>query len=203
MMNEVQVFNGLKVKEENGQVMFDAETAAIGLGLVDTSKGTTKVRWSRINQYLNLTKDNKVAKGDTLTRQQVILLISRIRNARSFEFAKSIGINTAELTIPSIEQDVLSKIIKAFPNEHIALQKTVLGKYKLDLYFPDYGLAIEVDEFGHSDRAEKYDEEREQEILRKTKVNRFVRINPDSKRYDIFDSIGFIHSYISNNQIAN
>ena len=50
MANEVQIFNDLKVKEENGQVMFDAETAAIGLGIVDTSKGTKKVRWARVNK---------------------------------------------------------------------------------------------------------------------------------------------------------
>lgn len=31
MSNEVQVFDNLKVKEVNGQVMFDAETAAIGI----------------------------------------------------------------------------------------------------------------------------------------------------------------------------
>lgn len=184
--------------------MFDAETAAIGLGITQIAKsGNVSVRWNRVNKYLNLDKDNKVYKGDMLTKQQVILLISRIRNARSFEFAKSIGINTSELTVPSIEQDVLSKIIRAFPNEHINLQQTVLGKYKIDLYFQNYGLAVEVDEFGHVDRPENYDKEREQEILRKTKVNRFVRINPDSDRYDIFDSIGFIHTYISNNQIDN
>ena len=29
MENNVQVFDGLKVKEVNGQLMFDAETAAI------------------------------------------------------------------------------------------------------------------------------------------------------------------------------
>lgn len=33
MSLEVQVFDNLKVKEENGQVLFDAESAAIGLGL--------------------------------------------------------------------------------------------------------------------------------------------------------------------------
>lgn len=49
MTNEVQVFNGLKVKEVNGQVMFDAETAAIGLGISQIAKsGNEVVRWERI-----------------------------------------------------------------------------------------------------------------------------------------------------------
>ncbi|WP_242458637.1 hypothetical protein [Weissella confusa] len=46
MANEVQIFNDLKVKEENGQVMFDAETAAIGLGITQEKNGVTYVQWS-------------------------------------------------------------------------------------------------------------------------------------------------------------
>lgn len=41
MTNEVQVFNGLKIKEVNGQVMFEAESAATGLGLTKISKGNS------------------------------------------------------------------------------------------------------------------------------------------------------------------
>ena len=32
-MNEVKVFDNLKVKEEKGQILFDAETAAIKIGI--------------------------------------------------------------------------------------------------------------------------------------------------------------------------
>lgn len=42
MNNELQIFNGLKIKEENGQVMFDAETVAIGVGYHVLPKVATK-----------------------------------------------------------------------------------------------------------------------------------------------------------------
>ena len=63
MANEVQVFDNLKVKEVNGQVMFDAETAAIGLGLTETKKGVLYVRWRTLKNYLS----QEVAKGDFIT----------------------------------------------------------------------------------------------------------------------------------------
>lgn len=56
MGNEVKVFsNGkidLPVKEIDGQVYFDAEAAAIGLGITTEVNGATYVRWPRINSYL-------------------------------------------------------------------------------------------------------------------------------------------------------
>ena len=82
MANEVQVFDNLKVKEVNGQVMFDAETAAIGMGLIDTSKGTQKVRWGRVNQYLRLDGRTapKVALGDFITESQLYKLAIKANN---------------------------------------------------------------------------------------------------------------------------
>ena len=57
MSNELQNFSfegqDLAVKEIDGQVYFNAEQAAIGLGITSTSNGYTNVRWSRINNYLN------------------------------------------------------------------------------------------------------------------------------------------------------
>lgn len=59
MTLEVQVFDNLKVKEENGQILFDAETAAIGLGIVSKAKGYTNIRWSRVNDYLDSAKSGR------------------------------------------------------------------------------------------------------------------------------------------------
>lgn len=55
MTQAVQVFDNLKVKQENGQVLFDAEDAAIGLGISQFAKsGNESVRWERINKYLSI-----------------------------------------------------------------------------------------------------------------------------------------------------
>ena len=49
------------------------------------------------------------------------------------------------------EQSVLKSIMEVFEGENMQTQYSVLG-YKIDLYFHDYKLAIEIDEKGHKDR---------------------------------------------------
>ena len=46
---------------------------------------------------------------------------------------------------------VLTKIMSSFEGENMQTQYNVLG-YKIDFYFHDYKLAIEIDENGHSER---------------------------------------------------
>ena len=49
------------------------------------------------------------------------------------------------------EQDTLRQIMQALNGEEIIHQFSV-GKYRIDLYFPKYKLAIECDKFVHHDR---------------------------------------------------
>ena len=49
------------------------------------------------------------------------------------------------------EQSVLKSIKGAFVKENMKTQYSVLG-YRIDIYFHDYKLAIEIDEKGHKDR---------------------------------------------------
>ena len=46
------------------------------------------------------------------------------------------------------EQSILSKIVTLFAAEKVILPHNVLG-YRIDAYFPEHKLAIEVDEQGH------------------------------------------------------
>lgn len=84
MTNEVQVFNGLKLKEENGQVMFDAESAAIGIGLTQIKNGTTYVRWERVNALLK--NSPRVGKGDFITEPQVYTLAIKAESEQADKF---------------------------------------------------------------------------------------------------------------------
>ena len=63
------------------------------------------------------------------------------------------------------EQSILSKIVTSFAAEEIMLQHNVLG-YRIDAYFPEYKLAIEVDEQGHNGRDINYKIERQKAIKR-------------------------------------
>lgn len=87
-MNELQVFNGLKVKEENGRIMFDAETAAIGLGITQLAKsGNVSVRWERINKYLSIpTSGDEIKRGDFITEPQFYKLAFKANNETAEKF---------------------------------------------------------------------------------------------------------------------
>lgn len=88
MSLEVQVFDNLKVKEENGQVLFDAESAAIGLGISDIAKsGNTVARWARVNKYLGIaTCGDGVKRGDFITEPQFYKLAIKANNETAEKF---------------------------------------------------------------------------------------------------------------------
>ena len=54
------------------------------------------------------------------------------------------------------EQSVLTKIISSFEGENMQTQCKVWS-YRIDLYFHDYKLAINIEENGHSDRNIDYE----------------------------------------------
>ncbi|WP_010001148.1 phage antirepressor Ant [Leuconostoc lactis] len=87
-MNEVQVFDNLKVKEENGQILFDAESAAIGLGISRiASSGNISVRWERVNKYLNVpTSGHELKRGDFITEPQFYKLAIKANNETAEKF---------------------------------------------------------------------------------------------------------------------
>lgn len=86
-MNEVKVFNNgkvdLPVKEVGGQVYFDAEAAAIGLGIsFVANSGNKVVRWARVNSYLGVATsgNGKIGKGSWITEQQFYKLAFKANN---------------------------------------------------------------------------------------------------------------------------
>ena len=63
---------------------------------------------------------------------------------------------TLHNVINTKEQTVINSIKDAFEAENMQTQYTVIG-YRIDLYFHEYNLAIEVDELGHNDRNIDYE----------------------------------------------
>lgn len=107
MENEVQIFenNGrgisLPVKEVGGQVYFEAEASAIGLGITTEVNGATYVRWPRINSYLGFaTSGKKIEKGDWITETQFYKLAFKASN----EVAEKFQDWVASEVLPSIRR---------------------------------------------------------------------------------------------------
>ena len=116
------------------------------------------------------------------------------RTTKTAEFRAKFQINHHDPKLTKA-QSIGSKIVKAFPNENIKEQFSVLNE-KIDFYFPRYKLAIEVDELGHLDRNEEDEIKRQKKLEEHLKCTVF-RINPDKKTFVIFPEFGKIESYIS------
>lgn len=124
MTNEVQVFNGLKIKEVNGQVMFDAESAAIGLGLTQTKSGKAYVRWETVTKYLS----QKVGKDDFITEPQFYKLAIKANNETAERFQDWV---TTEV-LPSIRKTGAYQSKPMTPMELLETQFEALKEVSAD-----------------------------------------------------------------------
>ena len=109
MENNVQLFNfddkDLAVKEIDGEVYFNAEQAAIGLGISQIAKsGNVVVRWERINKYLSSPQvgmaSPQVSKGDFITEPQFYKLAIKANNSVAEKFQDWV----TEEVLPSIRK---------------------------------------------------------------------------------------------------
>ena len=79
--------------------------------------------------------------------------------------------------------------MSSFEGENMQTQY-VLG-YRIDLNFRDYKLAIEIDEYGSSDRNIDYEIKR-QKTIEQNLGCKFIRIDPDKENFDVFKAINKI-----------
>lgn len=130
MTNEVQVFNGLKVKEVNGQVMFDAESAAIGLGISQITKsGNEVVRWERVNKYLGIpTSGDAIERGNFITEPQFYKLAIKANNETAERFQEWV---TTEV-LPSIRKTGSYQVQPMTPMQLLETQFEALTEVSAD-----------------------------------------------------------------------
>lgn len=128
-----------------------------------------------------------------LTIYGLIKILNKSRKPESINFSKIININLYQHKFSSIECDTLNIITDAFNDENIALQYPV-DKYKIDLYFIDYKIAIECDESHHLYNAEE-------DLIRQNRIIellncQFIRYSPLDDNFDILDIINKIFKII-------
>ncbi|GAP01978.1 prophage antirepressor, partial [Fructobacillus fructosus] len=141
MANEVKVFDNLKVKEENGQILFDAETVAKGVGITTVAKsGNEVVRWSRLNQYLGLSTSGQLVKrGDFITEPQLYKLAIKANSPQAEKFQDWV---TSEV-LPSIRKTGSYSVQPMDDFEKIALIAQGTTKLKEQVH----GIETKVDTY--------------------------------------------------------
>ena len=92
------------------------------------------------------------------------------------------------------EQTVLESIKDVFEGEDMQTQYSVIG-CRVDFYFHEYKLTIEVSELGHNDRNIDYEIQRER-VIKKELGCVFIRIDLDEENFNIFRAINKIRRHI-------
>lgn len=148
------------------------------------------------------TKDKKQIKTKTNGGDQLITFITlnglklyllKSRSKMAIELATYFDIDINNIYNIPIENSTLTYIIKTFKGEKYTLQY-VVQKYRIDLYFNDYKIAIECDE-NHHKNYKNYDKMREDIIIKELGCV-FVRYNPYDNNFDIFEIINEIFTHI-------
>ena len=122
-------------------------------------------------------------------------LVSRSRKQEVIDFCNTIGIDQHLNFYCKIETETLYNIRKCFRDEEMISQYKV-NKYFIDLYFPEYKLAIECDETQHNVITNKL-KDIEREIIIKNNLDcTFIRYKPFDKDFNVFDVINQIYKHI-------
>lgn len=178
----------------DGQRWYVGMDVATILGYINGSRD--------INRHVNTQNRKKSMLSDGHQARETIIinkngleqLVSSSRMPNAINIAKKVDISVNHILDTYKEQDSIHAILKTFKGERMVRQYRV-DTYRIDLYFPDYKLAIECDEFGHSDRDQEYEQTRQYYIEDKLGC-KFIRYNPDSKDYNIFNVLNRIHKEI-------
>ena len=130
-----------------------------------------------------------------LTLNGIKQFLSNSRKPFSREFAKILRIEINEFKVECVESSTIRQILTAFHGERMIDQYSVL-KYRIDLYFPKYKLAIECDESQHNVKIKKENDTiRMNEIQIELQCN-FIRYDPFDKLFSIFNVINQIFHHI-------
>ena len=193
----------LSVIKHDDDVWFKGKSVATILGYKNTKDSLIrhvdsddKMKLGDLQPHEKLTSNQKNTIYINKSGLRSLICKSRMPNAS--KLAKHFNIDVHGHKYECKEAQSLGAIMKAFTGEKMNTQHPVLD-YKIDLYFPDYNLAVECDENGHSDRSPAEERRRQRRITKKIKCQ-WLRFNPDSDDFNIFQVINQIFTVIKTKQ---
>jgi very-short-patch-repair endonuclease len=129
-------------------------------------------------------------KPETVRALAYFTLVSLDGNADYYALAKKLGVSIPYNIDVTKEQRTIGQIRRAF--KHLeTIQQYKVAPYYVDLYFPDYRIAVECDEEGHRKYTQEVEFKRQNFIEQKLGCT-FVRYNPDAPSFNIGDVINEI-----------
>ena len=153
--------NGVKViVDNNGMLWLNEKHIEKGLGHANLQVITKKYNSDCRKHRYQLVDDPKKTRKQKffLHKDLALKVILDCKTTDSCKFKRKLGLNLLYASNFK-QQTVLGAIKDAFEGENMQTEYSVLG-YIVDLYFHDYKLSKEVDEFGYSDRNIDYEIQR-------------------------------------------
>ena len=151
-----------------------------------------KKNYKENRHYIIIRKDNSSnqEKGNggsnkityMLTEQSFNLMKSTFNLRNKYLIEESDLIKSINICM-CIENQTIGFIENSYKTILKTKRQYSIGKYRIDLYFIDYKLAIECDENNHEDRDPVYEKEREDYI--KSLGNTIIRFNPNEEGFDL------------------
>ncbi len=131
-----------------------------------------------------------------ISYNNLLKLITKSRKPQAIRFAEIINIDTLTKYCVSIETDILQCILTTFDANIMKTQYKV-DNYIIDLYFPEYLLAIECDEGHHSHPVNKMNDVIRQQYIMQKLGCRFIRFNPHTKDFNVFKLLNDIYIHLT------
>ena len=97
-----------------------------------------------------------------LNEKLAIKMVMDCRTTSAYKFRTRLGFKHYDVILTK-QQSVLIRKMSSFEGENMQTQYNVLSD-RIDLYFHDYKLAIEIDENGHNHRNIDYEIKRQKSI---------------------------------------
>lgn len=151
------------------------------------------------NKYKNENKNGGQNKIDYLLTEDAFELFKNSFNLRN-KYIIDIKDNIKQINLcMCIENQTIGFIENSYKDVVNMKRQYMIGKYKIDLYFIDYKLAIECDEFNHKDRDISKELIREEYI--KSQGSKIIRYNPNEKDFDLSNILKEINKILFFNKI--
>jgi very-short-patch-repair endonuclease len=146
------------------------------------------------NINTNVHKKGGQNKITYLLTEEVFELLKNSYNLRN-RYIVDINDNVKQVNIcMCIENQTIGFIENSYKNILNVKRQHYIGKYKADLYFIDYKLVIECDEFNHNDRDIVEEKNREEYI--KSLGNKIIRYNPNDISFDLSNVLNTINKIL-------
>ena len=146
------------------------------------------------NNYNNIKKYGGHNKINYLLTEEAFELLKNSFNLRN-KYIVNINDNMKQINLcMPIENQTIGFIENSYKDILNVKRQFNIGKYRADLYFIDYKLVVECDEFNHADRDEIKEKIREEYIL--SLGNKIIRYNPNEELFDLSMVLREIHKVI-------